>query len=347
MRNSSRVTIKDIAKRCQVSTTTVSLVLNGHNSRFSPQTRELVLRTARELGYRPNQVAVSLVNQKSNTIGLVLPDMKQYYFATISKGAEHEGNQRGYVVFIGQTNDKPALDLSYLRTFIDHGVDGILFIRAGLSEPEHLARCVSLIRDSRLPVVLIDREVAGLSPTVLFDYRRSAVLGTSHLLALGHKKVACITGNKDYTSTIDRLNGYRETLAKNEIPFRPELVFYCDYKDPDSAARICRDIFRRQATAAITFNSTLALGVYQGTNHCGRSVPEDLSVVSLDETYAAELLDVPLTTILQPMEEMGRTAMSALLDMVEGKGSAAPTDKRLFTPQLKVRASSAPLEEKY
>ncbi|MEA4846339.1 MAG: LacI family DNA-binding transcriptional regulator [Clostridiaceae bacterium] len=334
-----RVTIKDVAKKCGVSTTTVSLVLNQRQSRISNDTRDLVLKTAQEMNYRPNQVAVGLVTKKSNVIGLIIPDVLENYFSSICKGVETECNKSDYSVILGNAGESHSRDIDYMHLFIDHGVDGLIIIRAARTTHEENKEFVDFVKSANIPIVMVDRTLNEANcKTLVFDYFESAYLATKHLLDRGHRIIGCVTGPSDYKSTNLRLKGYNKALSEFGISFDQNLIHEGDYHKMESGSMAFSYLLGNDVTAVIAFNSIMALGVYKCAHIYKKKIPEDISVISLDDIFVADVLDVPMTTVFQPSEEVGRRAVVELISIINGTND--DLSQIVFKPKLKIRAST-------
>src|SRR5574339_1064208 len=217
-------TIREVAEQAGVSYATVSHVIN--NTRWvSPETRERVLAAMDALNYRPNALARSLRRGKSNTIGLVLPDSANPFFAEISRGIEDEAFNKGYSVFLFNTELDTQRELFYVDVLSKKQVDGIIFVAAG----DQTDSLDFLVREG-MPVVMIDRNVPNVQvDAVLPDHQLGGFLATQHLLALGHTRIACIAGPSSITPSAERITGYRNALEQANISFDENLVMRGDY----------------------------------------------------------------------------------------------------------------------
>ena len=220
-----RVTIKDVAEKAGLSVSTVSLVLNNKPHRISEETRQRVLEVARQMNYRPNRLAVGLIKNRTNTIGLLIPDITNMFFAEIAKGAEMGCQEQGYSMILCNTNDNPQKDIDYVNVLLERGVDGIIFVMAVNSSNNKARECYELLRQFEKPVVLVDRVVEELElPSVATDNELGGYLATRHLLELGHTRIGCITGPMGSQSSKQRLFGYIRALQEYDIPFYSGLV---------------------------------------------------------------------------------------------------------------------------
>ena len=190
-----RATIKDIAAKTGFSVTTISLVLNGKAARISEETKSLILETAEQLNYRPNQLAVSLVKKRSKTIGLIVPDIANIYFANMAKWIDEACRKQDFTVILCNTNESHDRDMEYITMLADKGADGILYIMAKDSTLARSLQAVERMEELHLPYVILDRIPDSLRcPGISTDHERGGYLAARHLIELGHRRIACVTG---------------------------------------------------------------------------------------------------------------------------------------------------------
>jgi LacI family transcriptional regulator len=333
-----RVTAKDVAAKAGLSLTTVSLVLNNRPSRIPEATQERVWQAVKELQYRPNRRAASLVTNRMGTIGIIVPDVCNIFFASICAACETEARLRDYSVLFGSSGDAVELDLNYIDVFFSKGVDGMILAKAAHTTPEDEDRLMAKILHTNIPFVTVDRKLniqRGRSITV--DHRLGAYMATRHLIGLGHKRIGCITGPVHDVVTRDRLEGYGEALAEAGIMADPALVCTGDYRI-DSGAEHLPYLLGKSVTAVFCFNDLMAMGVYKGCRNYNLRIPEDLSVVGFDDIPFCEALEVPLSTVYQPAERIGAEAMKQVFNLLNHEEEARDF---VFEPVLKVRASTS------
>lgn len=341
-----RVTIKDVARQAGVSTSTVSLVLNNKPVSISQETRNAVLAAARELNYRPNQLAVSLVTQKSKTLGLIIPDNSNLFFAQLSKHIETAVNAAGYTLIYGNSNDSVRTDLHYLHIFGDRGVDGIIISPSAFGTPDEYWSCLSFIYSLKLPVVFIDRSMEESNlPSVLPDNFTGGYIATRHLLDQGHRVIGCCTGPANLNSSEQRLNGYRKALDEYGIPFNPTLIYQGDFST-ESGQKALPYLLGQNVTAVFAFNDMMAFGIYKEMHSYNLSIPGDLSIVGFDDIFFAELIQPPLTTVAQPIAEMAAEVVKTLVSQIETPSREINAVPKTFSPVLKVRGSVRKIDTK-
>jgi LacI family transcriptional regulator len=329
-------TIREVAESAGVSYATVSHVIN--NTRLvSPETRERVLAAMDALNYRPNALARSLRQGKTNTLGLVLPDSANPFFAEISRSIEDEAFKRGYSVFLCNTERDTQRELFYVDVLSNRQVDGIIFVAAG-----DQADSLDFLLHRNMPVVMIDRNLSNVEvDAVLTDNQLGGYLATRHLLELGHTQIACIAGPSSITPSAERIIGYRRALEEAGISYDETLVLRGDYH-AQSGMDITNSILSMhpRPTAIFALNDLMALGALRAAAEAGCSVPEDLAVVGYDDLEIAHFTNPPLTTIAQPKKAIGVQAINLLVGRMSQKNR--PPSRVILPPELIVRRSTQP-----
>lgn len=330
-------TIREVAASAGVSYATVSHVIN--NTRLvSPETRERVLAAMDALNYRPNALARSLRQGKTNTIGLVLPDSANPFFAEISRSIEDEAFRKGYSVFLCNTELDTQRELFYVDVLSKKQVDGIIFVAAG-----DQADSLDFLLHRSMPVVMIDRDLPNVeADAVLTDHELGGFIATRHLLELGHTRIACIAGPSSITPSAERITGYRQALDQAGISFDEQLIIRGDYH-AQSGMDITHTLLRMdpRPTAIFALNDLMALGALRAAAEDGFSVPRDLAVVGYDDLEIARFTNPPLTTIAQPKKEIGAQAVNLLVDRMSHKNR--PPSRLVLPPELIIRRSTQPL----
>ena len=327
-------TIREVAESAGVSYATVSHVIN--NTRLvSQETRQRVLAAMDALNYRPNALARSLRQGKSNTLGLVLPDSANPFFAEISRSIEDEAFKKGYSVFLCNTELDTERELFYVDVLSKKQVDGIIFIAAG-----DQADSLDFLVRRNMPVVMIDRDLPNVEvDAVLTDNQLGGLLATRHLLELGHTRIACIAGPSSITPSAERIIGYRKALEEGGILYDESLILRGDYH-AQSGMEITHAILKMdpRPTAIFALNDLMALGALRAAAEAGFAVPRDLAIVGYDDLDIARFTNPPLTTIAQPKKEVGARAVSMLVDRISRK--SGPPSRLLLPPELIVRRST-------
>ena len=328
------VTVHDVARHAGVSIATVSRALNDR-SRVSVGTRERVLEIARQIGYQPNDLARSLAGMATQTIALLLPDITNPFFPELVKGVQTLADERGHLLLLCHNADDAAKARSDIAMLRRKKVDGILLV-AGTLKGRGIADAT---RD--IPTVVLDRRVPGLrSDLVTVDHRRGARQAVEHLLELGHTRIAHVTGPPGISSSKERQAGWQEALRAAGIEPEPGLVVPGTFlKEGGYAAG--RALVERGVdfTAAFAANDMSAVGLLKSLKEAGRRVPDDVSVVGFDGIHLAEYTAPALTTVAQPIFDLGWRAAELLLDRLETGGSEQPKTVVLET-SLIVRGST-------
>jgi LacI family transcriptional regulator len=306
-------TIRDVAQLAEVSTTTVSRVINGSGD-VSEARRQRVERAIGELAYIPNAVARHLRSKRTKTIALILSDITNPFFTTIARGVQDTAGPRGYAVTFANTDESEAQEWEYLRTLVQRQVDGVLLVPAGRS-PEPFR----LLRSQGIPAVLLDRRISVRQlDEVRCDSEAGAYGLVRHLLGLGHRRIAVITGRRDISTSFDRVAGYKRALASASVPVDRKLIRY-DSFSLAGGYRMTRQILAIQPrpTAILATNNFIAFGALRALREANLKVPDDLSLVTFDD-LPEEWHDDPFLTVLaQPAYELGRQAAELLFERLE------------------------------
>jgi len=309
-----RVTIKDVALAASVSITTVSHVVN--NTRFvEPDTRQRVLRMMDALGYQPNSLARSLRSGISKTIGLIVPDASNLFFAEIARKIEDYGFAQGYSVILGNSDNNPEKQSSYIKTLLAKRVDGMIFISSGGRDDE-----LYQLTENRIPVVVADRDISlELADVVMLDNEKAAYEATRHLVDLGHHRIACIAAPSAYSSSQARLAGYKRSLEEARIPIDPALIAMGDYTSAGGLQAMNILLDRPdQPSAVFATNDMMAIGAMTSIRQHGLSVPADISIVGFDDIELASEITPMLTTVRQPVDDLAKEAIKILIERMTG-----------------------------
>lgn len=332
-----RTTIKDIANYTGFSVTTISLVLNNKATKIPAGTKQKIQEAVKELNYHPNQLAVGLVKKRTQTIGLIISDVSNTFFSMLAKGVEDACRQQGWNLILCNTNDEHARDMSYIQVLADRGVDGILFCMAKDSSRQKTQESLRLLKKLKMPFIMVDRHVEHAEcSSVVVDHMQGGYIATKHLLELGHRKIGCVTGPNNLEDSMERLRGYRNALREWNVPYDEQLVFEGNY-DRESGFAAAEYFAAKRPTAIFAFNDMSAYGVYSGLKKRGIRLPEDMSLVGYDDTFFSEFLDVPLTSVRQPVYDMGVEGVRQLMDELENESLHR---RIMFEPQLIVREST-------
>ncbi|BCB05292.1 catabolite control protein A [Bacillus sp. KH172YL63] len=303
------ITIYDVAREANVSMATVSRVVNG-NPNVKPATRKKVLEVIDRLGYRPNAVARGLASKKTTTVGVIIPDISNIFYAELARGIEDIATMYKYNIILSNSDQNAEKELHLLNTMLGKQVDGILFLGGHISE-EH----VQEFERSPVPIVLAGAvEETNKIPSVNIDYKAAAYDAVSDLLEKGHKRIGFVSG--PFHDTINmkfKLEGYREALAKAGVEYSDDLVIEGDYTY-DSGLEAWQKFSELvdKPTAVFVGNDETALGVVHGAQDQGVSIPEDVEIISFDNTRLAMMVRPQLTSVVQPLYDIGAVAMRLL-----------------------------------
>ena len=330
-------TIKDVAKLAGVSVATVSHVVNS--TRFvSDETKAKVMDAMQELSYKPNAIARSLRRKESKIVGLVLPDNTNPYFAEIAWSIEYASRNLGYSVILCNSDGDVDKEAEYLSVLIEKQVDGVILVAAGDSTANF-----QKLQERNIPTVMVDRNSPSVNTdSVQIDNAIHGESATSHLIDLGHKKIACITGPRDVTPSFDRVDGYKRSLKLNDIPVRDEYIVRGDFKPHGGYLAACKLLdIDDPPTAIFACNDLMALGAMHAAAERNINIPRQLSIVGFDDIYLSTYSNPPLTTMKQPRLEMGEEAVNALVLRMKNPDRSARSI--LLQAELVVRSSTMPL----
>jgi LacI family repressor for deo operon, udp, cdd, tsx, nupC, and nupG len=336
-----KVGIKDIAAEAGVSIATVSHALRNPG-RVSDVTRRKVLVAADKVGYTPNRMAAGLRTARSGNIVVIIPDIADSYNAGIIKAIEQVAHGRGYSVLLGDTQGSEAREREFAAMTRSRQADGIILMSHRLPFDVGPDEC-----DARgqaggdLPPIVNGCEFTGYDsvPLVAIDDVRAGSDATMHLIGLGHRDIAVITGDMHGRSSPDRLAGFRRAMQSAGLAVREEWVVQGSYtlQGGERAAQSLL-LLKDRPTAIFCFSDEIAFGCIHALRQNGFRVPQDFSVIGFDDIPYARYFNPPLTTVAQPAEAIGRTCATLLLDQIEGR--PAPEKRHILPHQLRVRAST-------
>ncbi len=312
-------------------------------------TRERIEQAMQELGYSPNQLARQLRTGRGRTIGLVLPSVANPFWGFVARYVEATAQELGYQILLGNAERDTSREARYVETLVNSGVQGVIFGSSPVSL-DHLAGFAS----RGLQVVVFDRTLGGAGEWVVgsveIDNGMAARLAISHLTGLGHRRIGFVSGPIGTESRRQRLDGYRQALAAADIPFDPSIVWeggsvttFGDAEGAELGRSGAHHLLSsaNRPTALFTINDMYAIGAYAGVRDLGLRVPDDVSIVGVDDLpVLAEVVTPPLTTVRQPLEDMMRLATTELVERLEG-ARTGPAEHVTATPELIVRGSTA------
>lgn len=307
------VTIYDVAREANVSMATVSRVVNG-NPNVKPATRKKVVEVIERLGYRPNAVARGLASKKTTTVGVIIPDIASTFFAELARGIEDIATMYKYNIILSNSDQNKDKELHLLNTMLGKQVDGLVFMGGNITA-EH----VEEFKKSPVPIVLAGSiEESSSIPTVNINYEQASYDAVQAFISEGHKEIAFVVGpliepiNKD-----KKLVGYKRALADAGIEYQENLIFEGDYTY-DSGIEAFEKLHEdgRKPTAVLVGSDEMALGVIHGAQDKGLKVPGDIEVISSDNTKLTLMVRPQLTTIVQPLYDIGAVAMRLLTKLM-------------------------------
>ena len=333
-------TIRDVAAEAGVSKSTVSHVVNG--TRFvEPATAGRVRAAIESLGYHPNSLARSLRRRVTHTIGLLVPDNANPYFAEVARAIEDEGFAEGYSVVLCNSDLSPEKQAAYIDVLLAKRVDGLIIVSAGLIPNKDRPNPIRPILEAGVPCVIIDSDLEGMPvDQVLVDNEQGGWLAGRHLTGLGHRRIACLVGPNDLTPSAGRIAGLRRALAEAGVVLEPEAIVSGNGRSDGGEAAV-GELFQRgiSFSALFAFNDLMAIGALGALGRAGLQVPGDVSVVGFDDVPLAAAVYPALTTVTQPVAELGQRSVRLLLDRIAER--ASPFARVILPTSLVERESCA------
>lgn len=339
------VTIKDISKALNLSTSTVSRALRG-SYEISTETKKLVLEYAEKINYRPNPIALSLKERRSRAIGVLVSEIANDFFSEAINGIESIAYNRGYHVIITQTHESAEREKVNVMHHASRSVDGLLI---SLSSNTTDITYLKELYDKGLPIVFFDRITDEIETNkVTADNHMGALHATEHLIYQGFKRIAHITNSSSLSITKERLEGYKEALEKHNIPFDKTLVKYCNHGGMilEEIEDSINDLFKRKIKPDAIFTAsdritTLCFGTLKHLK-----LINGLGFTGFSNSKVGDLFDPPLTLIKQPAFEIGQSAIELLIQMIESKREITQFETKIIDTELIIRKSSLKKKEK-
>ena len=327
-------TVKDVARAAGVSPSTVSRALAGKVT-VDPGMVARVQKAATDLHYRPSRIARSLRTRESRVWGVVVSDLRNPFYTDLLRGLEDTAQGAGYLLVIGNADERVDKETSYLELFVAERVAGVVLSAASQANAE-----VAMLRNQQIPLVVIDRAVHGEDvDTVLADNEGGAFAATSHLIGQGYRRVACIAGPADRTTSIDRLGGYLRAHTEAGLPISESLFRHSDFRQAGGYAAAYELLTSPTPPDALfVCNNLMAIGALEAAAQLGLRHPEDVGFVAFDEIPLASLLRSPVSVVAQPAYRIGSEAARLLLKRAQG--DKAPPRRMVVPVELRVRASS-------
>lgn len=334
-----KVTIKDIAKEADVSITTVSRVLNNKPD-VSPETKKKIQEVIDKLGYNPNTIARGLVLNKTYTIGLIIPDISNPFFPEVAHGIEHKARELGYSVIFYNTNNDRKAEKYAIELMKSKRVDGIILSLSIENEKE-----LDKLAEEKFPIVELDRKVPDSHfPTVTIDNVKSAYQATRHLVELGHTRIAHITGDLGTQTGLDRLAGFKKVIEEFHLEVRDSWIQEGNYSR-EAGYRKMKYLLGlwEKPTAVFAANDLIAIGAYQAVIEEDLKIPDDISIIGLDDIDMASIVRPGLTTMRFPKHELGQKAAEILIKEIENPN--LERNDVILDTELVVRGSTKELNK--
>ncbi|MGB5822940.1 MAG: LacI family DNA-binding transcriptional regulator [Proteocatella sp.] len=338
-----KITINDIAKMAGVSKGTVSRVINNKAEGVGDEVRQRVKNIIDEVGYKPNQLARSIVTSKSKTIGLIIPDITNPFFPKLVRGIEDYAFSKDYTVFLCNSDENIKKEEYYLCNFIEKRVDGIILAPSRKSS----TKLNQLLKDYDRPVAVVDRRVEGLTCDIFVssDNFKGAYIGVSHLISQGYRRIAFFGGDKDLSNTKQRYEGYLTALSENDIKVDPDIVVYGRYTLHSGEALMEECLEKKTEFDAIFAACDLiAIGAIRVLKENAIKVPADIAVMGYDNIYISEFIEPPLTTVEQKIYEIASKVTQMLIAKIEGE--KIEETEILIEPRLIIRETVRTVTQK-
>lgn len=322
MNTKKRVTIKDLASECGVSTATISRVLNHIPGNYSAETEQRILEAAKKMGYYPNRMARSLITHKTKLIAVLVPDIHYYFFQDFYAGLEHYFGQFGYRILLCTTQENAQNERMYLSELSNGLVDGIIVCTLNKKEDNSL---IIKLAAEKFPIVTLERygeELNGLC-NVRIDNELAAQLATDHLIENHHRNIAFLKGHPEASNGELRYQGYLKSMRAHGLPVNPKYIRRADYLF-DASVRATHALMEEcpEVTAIIAANDLMSMGVSKAVVQAGKRIPDDISVVALGGAILTLTNEPRLTTVDFQAEELGALAGECLKTEIEGRALA-------------------------
>jgi len=327
-------TIEDVAKLANVSIATVSRVINRRGGVHS-ETEARIWAAIEELNYIPNALARSMVKKTTNTIGIIIPDVKNPFFPEVVSGIEQKAREKGYFTILCNTNESAETERELLQIFLERSVDGLIITTAD-EDGDHLQMAI----DAKIPVVAVDRRVKRFEmDTVLVGNVDGAYQATRHLILQGHRRIAIICGPQNTTPGYERFVGYNRALEEYGIPLRQEYILEGDFKEA-SGAELTRRLYQlpERPTAIFVSNNLMSMGCIRSLRELNWKLGEEVSFIGFDDVEIATFVTPQLTVVSRPMRKLGEVAFDLLYERMTNQFNG-PKRHCVLSPELNIRQS--------
>jgi DNA-binding LacI/PurR family transcriptional regulator len=333
-----QVTIKDLARHLNISVATVSRAIRDMPE-IKAETREAVLKLAKEWDYQPNLLATNLVKNRTKTIGVIVPDLAYHFFASVIKGIEEEAIARGYSLLLTQTSELYERELTNVQNLSRGQVEGfIVSISQETTDFEHLKR----LQRKGIPLVFFDRDADEIDvPKVMVDNVGAAYEATKHLIENGSKRIAFLAGPSNVTVSTLRQSGYEKAIKDSGLTLDKSLVVHGNY-NLQQAIELTNELFelKNPPDGLVVVSDRLALGAISALRKKNIRIPEDVAIVSFNDEPICSIVTPTLSSVAQPTFEMGKMAITLLINRIENPESVEKPQVKVFKTELKIRESS-------
>lgn len=330
-------TLRDIARKLNISVSTVSRALGGSPD-INKDTRKAVVEMARQLNYEPNQVAQNLRKNKTSTLGIIIPDVATHFFSANLSGIQEVAARKGYKVMICQSNESYQEEISNIHTLVSSRVDGLIIsLSKETSDYDHLKTLYA----RGIPMVLFDRVCDEIDTSrIMVDDRDGAFRATEHLIQMGCRRIAHLSGPENLSISRNRLQGYLEALKHYKIPVQGELVQHSSLTEEDLMSRVNALLdLPNPPDAIFAINDPAAIQAMLVIKQRGLRIPEDVALVGFNDEPVTALVDPSITTIAQPAYQMGQLAARHVLEQINKPDEFIP-QKVVLKTELIIRNSS-------
>ena len=335
----SRTTITEIAKELKISPSTVSRALNNHPA-ISTKTREAVIELAKKRNYLPNLLALNLLKKRTNTIGVIVPEITSYFFSSIINGIQDLLNPLGVNMIIGQSKESFEEEKSLVRTFASIRVDGFLISPSSKTKNyDHL----KILTENNIPLVIFDRDCEGIEVDKVFvDEYKGAFQAVEHLIKTGCRKIAHIAGPSSLSTARHRLDGYKEALKLHGLPVTKEYIVESKGFTPKHGIRPTKQLLAlpNPPDAIFTINDGVAIGAMFVLKEAGIIIPDQISVIGFDDDPHSSYFKPSLSTVWQPTYELGMLSARILMKRVNTNNDLSKIRVEKLFPELIIRGSS-------
>jgi LacI family transcriptional regulator, fructose operon transcriptional repressor len=326
--------ILDVAKQAGVSVATVSRVL-ADKPHVRPEVREHVLKIVKEIGYRPNRIAMSLRRQTSSVLGLLVSDIRNPFFTAMARAIEDVAMSQKISLFLCNTDEDPEKERLYLNTLLDENVAGII-----LSPTQDTPHAYQFLLESDTPVVMIDRRIDGAQiDSVISNNLESSLAITTHLIESGYQRIGGVFGLKNSSTGRSRMQGYKLALSEHNLPFELSIATYVYPREAEGEKVVSQWLAsKNRPDAILTGNSRLTIGAMNAISKAGLSIPHDIGLAGFDETDWMPHAGPGITVVSQPTYEMGKTAAELMFQRIADP--SRPTRDVILNGSLIKRAST-------